>query len=100
MKTAYRYWEEAFSRNIGFVTAAEQDRLHRASVALPGLGGVDGAHLVTLARTGVARFHLADFDRFEAANVNRQHGARVDTFGRPKLDVMQIGRASCRERVS
>ncbi|MBI5894629.1 MAG: ThiF family adenylyltransferase [Desulfobacterales bacterium] len=89
MNSVYRYWEEAFSRNIGFVSLAEQDRLHRAKVALPGLGGVGGAHLVTLARTGIGRFHLADFDRFEAANVNRQHGARVGTFGRPKLEVMR-----------
>ncbi|MBI5551723.1 MAG: ThiF family adenylyltransferase [Desulfobacterales bacterium] len=89
MNSPYRYWEEAFARNIGFVTLAEQERLHRAAVALPGLGGVGGAHLVTLARSGIGRFHLADFDRFEAANVNRQHGARVSTFGRPKLDVMR-----------
>ena len=89
MNSPYRYWEEAFARNIGFLTLAEQERLHRAAVALPGLGGVGGAHLVTLARTGIGRFHLADFDRFEAANVNRQHGARVSTFGRPKLDVMR-----------
>jgi molybdopterin/thiamine biosynthesis adenylyltransferase/nitroreductase len=89
MNSPYRFWEEAFARNIGFLTLAEQERLHRAAVALPGLGGVGGAHLVTLARTGIGRFHLADFDRFEAANVNRQHGARVTTFGRPKLDVMR-----------
>lgn len=89
MNYAYRYWEEAFSRNIGFISLAEQDRLHRATVALPGLGGVGGAHLVTLARTGIGRFHLADFDRFETANINRQHGARVGTFGKPKLDVMR-----------
>jgi molybdopterin/thiamine biosynthesis adenylyltransferase len=37
---------------------------------------------------GVGRFHLADFDVFEPANVNRQYGAKVSHFGRPKLDVM------------
>jgi molybdopterin/thiamine biosynthesis adenylyltransferase len=84
----YRYWDEAFGRNIGFITLGEQERLHRATVALPGLGGVGGAHLVTLARAGIGRFHLADFDRFEPANVNRQQGARVGTFGRAKIDVM------------
>jgi molybdopterin/thiamine biosynthesis adenylyltransferase len=84
----YRYWEEAFSRNIGFISAGEQERLHRATVALPGMGGVGGAHLMTLARAGIGRFHLADFDCFEPANINRQHGARFDTFGRRKLDIM------------
>ncbi|WP_372683951.1 ThiF family adenylyltransferase, partial [Desulfosarcina sp.] len=47
-----------------------------------------GVHLVTMARTGVGRFHLADFDTFETANVNRQYGARVSDLGKPKLDVM------------
>ncbi len=84
----YHYLEEALSRNIGFITAAEQDRLLEATVAVPGLGGVGGAHLITLARMGVGRFHLADFDVFEPANVNRQFGAQIRHFGRPKLDVM------------
>jgi molybdopterin/thiamine biosynthesis adenylyltransferase len=84
----YHYLEEAFSRNRGFLTAAEQDRLFNATVAIPGLGGVGGAHLITLTRMGVGRFHLADFDIFEPANVNRQYGAKVRHFGRAKLDVM------------
>lgn len=84
----YRFLEEAFSRNIGFFTPGEQERLHRSTVAIPGLGGVGGVHLVTLARTGIGRFHLADFDRFETANMNRQHGARIDTLGRGKIDAM------------
>lgn len=84
----YHYLEEALSRNNGFFSSAEQDRLLHATVAIPGLGGVGGAHLITLARMGVGRFHLADFDVFEPANVNRQYGAKVSHFGRPKLDVM------------
>jgi molybdopterin/thiamine biosynthesis adenylyltransferase len=38
---------------------------------------------------GVGRFHLADFDTFEAANLNRQFGATVQTLGRPKIDIMR-----------
>ena len=84
----YHYLEDALSRNIGFFSMAEQDRLLNATVAIPGLGGVGGAHLITLARMGIGRFHLADFDVFEPANLNRQYGAKVSHFGRPKLDVM------------
>jgi len=80
--------EEAFARNIGIVSLAEQERLSRATVAIPGLGGVGGVHLATLARTGVGRFHLADLDHFETANLNRQHGAKVSTCGRSKVAVM------------
>lgn len=84
----YHYLEEALSRNIGFITPAEQDRLLNATVAIPGLGGVGGDHLVTLSRLGIGRFHLAEFDVFEPANLNRQYGAKTTHLGRPKLDVM------------
>lgn len=82
------YFTEAFRRNLGLVSPTEQAFLHRSCVAVAGLGGVGGLHLMTLTRMGVGRFHLADFDVFEPANVNRQAGAAVATFGRPKLEVM------------
>ena len=44
--------------------------------------------MINLVRTGIGRFNLADFDQFEPVNVNRQYGAKVPSFGRPKLDVM------------
>lgn len=79
---------EAFSRNLGWVTAAEQDRLRRSRCAIAGLGGVGGFHLLALTRLGIGAFNLAEFDRFELANFNRQAGALVSTLGRPKLEVM------------
>ena len=88
LKDIYAYNEEAFSRTIGFLDAADMDRLINARVAIPGLGGVGGVHVVTLARLGVGKFHLSDMDRFEPANMNRQFGARVQHFGKSKLDVM------------
>lgn len=78
----------AFSRNIGWVTAAEQEALRGKRVAIAGLGGVGGAHLLTLARLGIGRFTLAEFDSFDLVNFNRQVGASMATLGRPKLDVM------------
>jgi molybdopterin-synthase adenylyltransferase len=81
-------YAEAFSRNIGWVTRAEQETLRETKVAIAGMGGVGGIHLITLARLGVGRFSLADFDAFDVANFNRQAGALVSTLGMPKLDVM------------
>jgi molybdopterin/thiamine biosynthesis adenylyltransferase len=75
----------AFSRNIGWVTEAEQASLRTARVAIAGMGGVGGSHLLTLTRLGVGRFNLADFDQFELENFNRQSGANLDTIGHPKL---------------
>src|SRR5436190_1894531 len=56
--------------------------------ALQALCGVGGAHLLTLTRLGIGKFNLADFDRFELHNFNRQVGANVQSIGRPKLEVM------------
>jgi len=81
-------YERAFSRNIGWVTQREQSQLREARVGIAGLGGVGGAHLLTLARLGVGAFHIADFDLFEVHNFNRQVGAHMSTLGRPKAEVL------------
>ena len=88
ISSAATYREAAFSRNIGLFSPGEQDRLAEAKVAIPGMGGVGGVHLINLVHTGIGRFSLADFDQFEPVNVNRQFGAKVPSFGRPKLEVM------------
>lgn len=81
-------YEAAFDRNIGWVTESEQRRLRSCRVAIAGLGGVGGNHLLTLARLGIGAFSLADFDEFSIANFNRQAGASMSTVGAPKLSVM------------
>jgi molybdopterin/thiamine biosynthesis adenylyltransferase len=83
-----QYRRVAFSRNIGVLTEQEQDALRYAKIAIPGLGGVGGVHLMTLTRSGIGKFHIADFDTFDPVNINRQYGAKVRHFGRPKIEVM------------
>lgn len=80
-------YDLAFSRNIGWVTPDEQARLKTRRVAIAGVGGVGGVHLLTLARLGITRFHIADFDAFDIANLNRQAGAFMSTMGLPKAEV-------------
>lgn len=81
-------YSEAFSRNIGWVTSQEQDALKSKRVAIAGMGGVGGAHLLTLARLGIGAFHIADFDTFDIVNFNRQVGASLSTVGHPKAEIM------------
>lgn len=87
MSASFDY-DKAFSRNIGWVTADEQATLRRKRVAIAGLGGVGGVHLLTLARLGIGAFNVADFDTYDLVNFNRQAGAAISTIGRPKVDVM------------
>lgn len=81
-------YQEAFSRNIGWLTEAEQALLREKRVAIAGMGGVGGIHLLTLARLGIGKFHLADFDTFDLVNFNRQAGAGMSHLGLPKVKVM------------
>jgi molybdopterin/thiamine biosynthesis adenylyltransferase len=81
-------YEQAFSRNLGLISQREQEKLRNSRVAIAGMGGVGGVHLVTLARLGIGKFTIADPDTFELANTNRQHGCRTDTLGRNKAEVM------------
>ena len=81
-------YETAFDRNIGWVTREELALLRGKRIAIAGLGGVGGSHLLTLTRLGIGAFNLAELDTFELANFNRQAGATLRSLGRPKLDVL------------
>ncbi|MBK9574207.1 MAG: ThiF family adenylyltransferase [Rhodoferax sp.] len=81
-------YDSAFSRNIGWVTQSEQAILKKSRVAIAGLGGVGGAHLLTLARLGISHFNIADFDDFDVHNLNRQAGAFMPFMGQPKIDTV------------
>ena len=86
-------YSPAFSRNIGWVTQAEQLKLKKARIAIAGLGGVGGAYLLTLTRLGITNFNIADFDDFDVHNLNRQAGAFMPFMGHPKIDtVAQMAR--------
>ncbi len=81
-------YEEAFKRNRGLITEEEQQKLRHSRVAIAGMGGVGGVHLVTLVRLGVGGFTVADPDVFEVANFNRQYGATISNLGRNKAHAM------------
>ncbi len=81
-------YQQAFSRNIGWITESEQQLLRTKKIAIAGLGGVGGVHLTTLTRLGVGKFNISDLDVFELANFNRQAGASVSHLNRAKVEVM------------
>ena len=81
---------QAFARNIGLLSLGEQERLQNSRIAIAGMGGVGGLHLITLIRSGIGSFNIADFDTFEIENINRQYGARSSTIGSLKCGQMKI----------
>lgn len=81
-------YREAFSRNIGWVTEDEQQKLKQSTVAIGGLGGVGGDHAIVCARLGIGNFRISDLDTYDLVNFNRQAGASMKTLGRAKSEVM------------
>jgi molybdopterin/thiamine biosynthesis adenylyltransferase len=79
-------YDEFITRNLGFVTAAEQEKLRGARVFIPGVGGMGGAAFMLLVRAGVGHFTIADIDTFEVSNLNRQVFASLDTVGKLKAE--------------
>jgi molybdopterin/thiamine biosynthesis adenylyltransferase len=86
--TAALHNQNAFARNVGWITEAEQRSLRTRRIAIAGLGGVGGSHLLALTRMGIGAFNISDFDTFELVNFNRQAGAALSTLGKPKVDVL------------
>lgn len=82
-------YRELFQRNYGIFNQDEQDRLRRSSVLIVGCGGIGGTVAVILARSGVERFILCDFDVYSPTNMNRQITCFADTLGRKKSEVVR-----------
>ena len=91
--TAFDY-AEFTTRNLGFLTPAEQAALREGAVFVAGVGGMGGACFLALVRAGVGRFAVCDIDVFETSNLNRQVFAFTDTVGQDKAE------AACAPRVA
>jgi sulfur carrier protein ThiS adenylyltransferase len=62
-------------------------RLKQAVVGIAGVGGLGSAVAVALARVGIGRLVIADFDVVEPSNLNRQQYF-IDQIGRYKVDAL------------
>lgn len=62
-------------------------KMPKAVVGIAGLGGLGSNVAVALARIGVGRLIIADFDIIEADNLNRQQYF-IDQVGSPKVDAL------------
>ncbi len=82
------FYDRAYLRHRGLISEPEQQKLKATRVAIAGLGGMGGTYAAALARSGIGRYTMADFDHFEPHNINRQYGAMASTMGKEKVAVM------------
>ena len=80
---------EQLARNRVFLTDAGLSKLRRSFVVVVGLGGV-GSHATTaLARSGVTKIRLIDFDQVTLSSLNRHAVATLADVGTPKVHCMR-----------
>lgn len=77
------------SRFEALIGKEKIELLKTRSVMVFGLGGVGSYAVEALARSGVGKLYLIDFDFVEASNINRQIIALNSTIGFYKTDVMK-----------
>ena len=75
---------DLLARNIPEIT----EKIKKQKVAIAGLGGLGSNIAVMLARIGIGKLFLVDFDTVEASNLNRQH-YNVTHIGLPKTEALQ-----------
>ncbi|MDL2307469.1 sulfur carrier protein ThiS adenylyltransferase ThiF [Desulfovibrio sp. OttesenSCG-928-C06] len=70
-----------------YLSAGQLDRLASVRVGIAGCGGLGSNCAMLLARSGIRRFTLADFDLVDASNLNRQFFFPSDV-GQPKVEAL------------
>jgi tRNA threonylcarbamoyladenosine dehydratase len=86
-ETAYRL-HRRFDRIGRLVGDAGMERLLGAHVMVIGLGGVGSFAVEALARSGIGRLTLVDFDRVCVTNSNRQLQAMQGNIAKPKATTL------------
>jgi sulfur carrier protein ThiS adenylyltransferase len=89
VKTAWKPGSAAFAREF---FACRQPAvlavLRQSTVGIAGAGGLGSNVAVSLARAGVGRLVIADFDQVEPSNLNRQQYL-VEQVGRRKVEALR-----------
>lgn len=79
---------DRFTRTVDLYGDAGFAAIRTARVVVCGLGGVGAHAALALARSGIGRLVLIDFDPVTASSLNRSPCATVADVGRPKVAVV------------
>ena len=78
-----------FSRFIKVIGEEDFASLNNKCVLVLGVGGVGGYVVEALARSGIGRLIIVDFDVIDETNINRQIIALESSIGLKKVDVLE-----------
>jgi tRNA A37 threonylcarbamoyladenosine dehydratase len=78
-----------FTRTEILIGKEQVKLLHGKNIAVVGLGGVGSYAVEALARAGIGKFLLIDFDKVNLSNLNRQLIALHSTIDMNKTEVMR-----------
>lgn len=81
--------QHKFDRLVKVVGEDNVTLLSKKTVLVLGVGGVGGYVCEALARSGIGRLILVDFDIVDETNINRQIIALESTIGMKKVDVLE-----------
>ncbi len=79
-----------YLRNRDIISIDEQLKLSESTVSVIGAGGLGGYVVMLLARIGIGRLIVVDYDTFDETNLNRQVFSTVSSLGLPKPDETRL----------
>ena len=79
--------DNRFMRTQALLGPQKFANLQKSTVMIIGLGAVGGYALEALARAGIGKLILVDFDKVDITNINRQILALDSTIGHPKSEL-------------
>ncbi len=77
---------EIFSRFTMMLNENQVKNLFSARIIVFGVGGVGGALVNMLVRSGIQYIGIVDFDTISISNINRQLVANINSIGKLKVD--------------
>ena len=80
---------EIFSRFTMMLNEKQINNLFSARIIVFGVGGVGGAVVHMLVRSGIQNIAIVDFDNIDKTNINRQFVANISNVGELKVDELK-----------
>jgi Dinucleotide-utilizing enzymes involved in molybdopterin and thiamine biosynthesis family 2 len=81
--------DSTYDRQVRMFGEQKQKKLQDLTVTIVGAGGTGSSVATQLARMGVKKLRLIDYDLLDASNISRVYGANATDIGKPKVEVLK-----------